>query len=126
MEGERLTYEQIDHLARSVAVALMDSEHIIAPLMLLVREIGEHPFDTSHVETVANLYSAHLFGISREELCEKVWSTPATKLAKEFGMSDWRWRRSVRSWMSPNPTPATGSNSPPVGASTKRGFRRRV
>jgi hypothetical protein len=63
---EPLTWEQIDRLARRLTIELMDSEGPDKIIMLLMQEIASHPFDHSHVETIANLVNTHLFGSTRE------------------------------------------------------------
>ncbi len=64
---EQMTWEQIDHLARGVAVELMDSHsETVRTLLLLMHEISTHPFDHSHVETIATLLHTHLFAVTLE------------------------------------------------------------
>ena len=67
----KLTYEQMDTLARRIAYDLASVETETAePLMLLMREIATHPFDLSYVETIANLMTSYLWmwqGASDEE-----------------------------------------------------------
>jgi hypothetical protein len=65
---EQMTWEQIDRLARSLAIDLMDNEHpeIIHTLLLLMHEIGAHSFDQGHVGTVTILMRDHLFAITTE------------------------------------------------------------
>jgi hypothetical protein len=50
---EQLTWNQIDTLARSLAVDLMDSENteIVHTLLLFMQEIGLHSHEQSHIET---------------------------------------------------------------------------
>ena len=66
VKPEKMPYEQIDRLARGLAFDLIDDNSAIACLMLLMQEIAEHPFNTSHVETVANLINMHLFAVTPE------------------------------------------------------------
>lgn len=64
---EPMTWNQIDSLARSLAVELMDAEaETVHTLLLLMNEISSHPFDHSHVETIANLLRVHLFAVTLE------------------------------------------------------------
>ena len=64
---EQMTWEQVDRLARSLAVELMDAEtEAVYMLLLLMHEISSHPFDQSHVETIANLMRDHLFAVTTE------------------------------------------------------------
>ena len=46
--------------------------------------------------------------LTREELYEKVWSTPGTKLAEELGISDVAITKRCKKLMSPVPPAATG------------------
>ncbi len=66
MKKKPLDWNQLDRLARVLAIELTDDESAGNIIMVLMQEIAEHPHDTSHVETVANLINSHLFGVSRE------------------------------------------------------------
>ena len=46
--------------------------------------------------------------LTREELYEKVWSTPGTKLAEELGISDVAITKRCKKLMSPVPPAGTG------------------
>lgn len=62
---EQLTYEQIQHLADNLAFDVMSMEGEAGVyLMLLMQDIASHPFDNSHVETIANLLLTYLFAHS--------------------------------------------------------------
>ncbi len=64
---EQMTWDEIDRIARSVAVELMDAEtEAVYMLLLLMHEISSHPFDHSHVETIATLLRDHLFTVTLE------------------------------------------------------------
>jgi hypothetical protein len=54
-----LTYEQIDSLARGIAIDLTQYEETAMPLMLLMRDIAEH--GDENAETIANLLNGYLF-----------------------------------------------------------------
>jgi hypothetical protein len=74
VKPEKLTWHQIDALARSVAFDLM-GEHAEAlrTLILLMQEIGLHSFDQGHVETISILVRDHLFSATPEsDKAEKV------------------------------------------------------
>lgn len=60
-EPDKLTYEQIDRLARSLAFALMQEPEAAKTVLLLMYEIELYPFDNSHVGTIAHLINSHLF-----------------------------------------------------------------
>src|ERR1043165_2786120 len=62
----KLSYWQIDRLARSLAFDLMGDQTATRTVMLLMDEIAKHPFDFSHVETIAHLVKSHLFGLTGE------------------------------------------------------------
>lgn len=62
----KLTYRQLDRLARGLALDLMQDPATGAVFMLLMDEIAKHPFDHSHVETIAHLVNAHLFAVTHE------------------------------------------------------------
>ena len=86
---EKLTWEQIDTLARALAVEVMMTEcdeaaHIV---MLLMSEISTHPFDHSHVETVANLLNAHLFAVTveAEDACRELLGRERPRLLAAKG-----------------------------------------
>jgi hypothetical protein len=64
---EQMTWEQIDRLARGLAVELMDAEpEAVYMLLLLMHEISSHSFDQGHVETIAILMRTHLFAVTTE------------------------------------------------------------
>ena len=54
-----LTYEQIDSLARGIAMDLTEYEETAMPLMLLMRDISVH--GNENAETIANLLNGYLF-----------------------------------------------------------------
>lgn len=58
---EKLSWDEIERLAGDLANELMMAGVDTAPLMLLMQEITRHPFDHSHVETIAILLNMHLF-----------------------------------------------------------------
>lgn len=58
---EPLDWDSVDRLAVALAYDLLDTPEAVATLMVLVNEIEKHPFDFSHVETVAGRISHHLF-----------------------------------------------------------------
>jgi|ERR1041384_5150278 hypothetical protein len=61
----QLTYWQVDRLVRSVAFDLLgEKEETAKTIILLADEISKHPFDHSHVETIAHLIKDHLFAIT--------------------------------------------------------------
>jgi hypothetical protein len=73
-----LTYEQIDSLARSIAVDL--AEHVAAmPLMLLMDDISQH--GNENAETIANVLNGYLF----------MWQ-PAGDAAEEVHVEQYRRR----------------------------------
>jgi hypothetical protein len=64
-ERAKLTYAQFDALARALAVELMGEQaEAIKLIILLADEIAKHPFDNSHVETIAILIKDHLFAVT--------------------------------------------------------------
>ena len=64
---EHLTWDEIDGLARALAVDLMgEKPEAIRLLLLLMHEIGFHSFDQSHVETIGGLMRDHLFDVTPE------------------------------------------------------------
>ncbi|MDT7807295.1 MAG: hypothetical protein QOJ70_1108 [Acidobacteriota bacterium] len=63
---ERLTYMQIDNLASQLSIELMQEDETRSLVMIFMQEIAEHPFDPSHVETIARLVNTHLFARSYE------------------------------------------------------------
>jgi hypothetical protein len=63
---EKLTWHQVDQLARSLEIELMQEVGAAELVMLLMQEIALHPFDHSHVEMIANLVNLHLFAGTRE------------------------------------------------------------
>ena len=64
---EKLTWAQIDRLARHLAVDLMGaSSETLCLLLILLHEIGVHSFDQSHVESIVCLVRDHLFMVTRE------------------------------------------------------------
>jgi hypothetical protein len=66
VKPEKMSYEQIDRLARALAYELMQEDRALGILMLLMQEIAEHPYDHSHVETVANLVNTRAFAVTPE------------------------------------------------------------
>ncbi len=67
---EKLTYEQIQTISLAVAQDLSQFESTAGYLIVLMRDIAEHPFDSSHVETIATLLSSHLFNWATVESSE--------------------------------------------------------
>jgi hypothetical protein len=64
---EQMSYDEIRRLADDLADDLMNlSDGTLAGFMLLMQEIADHPFDHSHVETVANVTLTYLFAHSHE------------------------------------------------------------
>jgi hypothetical protein len=63
---EQLSYTRVDNLASALSIELMEEEEACNLVMILMQEIAEHPFDNSHVETIANLVNTHLFARSRQ------------------------------------------------------------
>jgi hypothetical protein len=64
---EQLMWDEIDGLARALAVDLMcEKPQAIRLLLLLTHEIGFHSFDQSHVETISGLMRDHLFNVTPE------------------------------------------------------------
>jgi hypothetical protein len=61
---EPLTWHQVDKLARTLAIELMQDDRAAKLVMLLMDEIATHSFNNA--ETIANLINAHLFAVSRE------------------------------------------------------------
>jgi hypothetical protein len=74
-----LTYEQIDSLARSIAIDLAQYDETAMPLMLLMRDIAEH--GDENAETIANLLNGYLF----------MWQ-PAGDAAEEAHVGQYRQR----------------------------------
>jgi hypothetical protein len=74
-----LTYEQINDLARGIAMDLTEHEETAMPLMLLMRDIAEH--GDENAETIANLLNGYLF----------MWQ-PAGDVAEEAHVEQYRQR----------------------------------
>ena len=64
--AKQLTWEQIDRLADALAHDLMMAQVDMTPLMLLLHEIAQHPFDASYAETIANQMTMRLFALTPE------------------------------------------------------------
>ena len=56
-----LTWDEIDGLASALTQELMMAEVDTAPLMLLLADISEHPFDCSRIESIVNVMNMRLF-----------------------------------------------------------------
>jgi len=83
-EADKLTWKQINLLASDFADTLMEKDVDASPLILLVNEISSHPFDHSHVETIANLLEHRLIENTTEaaELHRRVVRELRAKLGK--------------------------------------------
>ena len=60
------TIEHQGCLADDLACDMMNLDDGRTRLMLLIQEISFHPFNNSHVETIANLMMTYLFAYTRE------------------------------------------------------------
>jgi len=85
---EQLSYDEIRRLADDLACDMMNlKDEAFARFMLLMQEISLHPFDHSHVETVANLTLTYLFAHSQEaeRAYKRFIRDERAKLQKEGG-----------------------------------------
>ena len=65
-QREQFSFDDIDRIWCGFAIDVMCADRLIKPIMALLDEIATHPFDHSHVETIANLGKAHLFAVTSE------------------------------------------------------------
>jgi hypothetical protein len=65
-DADKLSWHDIDRLARGIAIDLGEEHRASKALMLLFHEIATHPFDHPYVETIANLASEQLYGASSD------------------------------------------------------------
>jgi hypothetical protein len=61
-----MTSDEVENLARALALDLLDNDETIGKIVLLLNEIAVHPFDASHVEMVANFATRQLFAVTVE------------------------------------------------------------
>jgi len=63
----KLSYQQIDRIAYSLSMQLIQDYEAAKLVMLLFSQVAEYPYDNSHVETIANLVNMYLFALSTSE-----------------------------------------------------------
>lgn len=61
---EPLTYEAAQRLAQGIARDAIEEEGLLGALMIFTRELIDHCFDASHVETMAIALEDHLYAVT--------------------------------------------------------------